>query len=102
MSSGVGQVYSSAYSPSAANDFSRWPDLSALEGIKEKLQHMSERSTIPGENEGDMIAASGLADDLRDAIVEYQVGTGTKKRLPGSPLMPLTVLATDDNLQAQL
>jgi hypothetical protein len=49
-----------------------------------------------------MIAASDVADNLRDAIVEYQVGTNTKTRTPGSSLTSLTVLATDRNLQAKL
>jgi len=48
----------------------------ALEGIKDKLELLSERSGTAQhpEKEGDMIAACDLADDLRDAIVEYQVG----------------------------
>jgi hypothetical protein len=49
-----------------------------------------------------MVAVSGLADSLRDAIVEYQVGTNTRMRMPGSSLTSLTVLAADDNLQARL
>ena len=49
--------------------------LRALEGIKDKLQLLSERSGTAGnaEKEGDMTAACDLADDLRDAIVDYQV-----------------------------
>jgi hypothetical protein len=97
MSSGGGQVYSSVYSPSSANDCSRLPNLSALEGIKEKLQRMSERPTVPEENEGDMIAVSGLADDLRDAIVEYQVCTDTEKWMSDGSLMLFIVLAAVGN-----
>ena len=41
------------------------------------MQDLSERSTTTEhtENEGNVIAACDLADDLRDAIVEYQVRT---------------------------
>ena len=49
-----------------------------------------------------MIAASDLADSLRDVIVEYQVCTDTENRTPGSLLMPFTALAADGNLQAKL
>ena len=49
-----------------------------------------------------MVAASGLADSLRDAIVEYQVGTNSQTRTPDSSLTLLTVLATDSDLQAEL
>ena len=34
-----------------------------------------------------MIDACDLADDLSDAIVEYQVSTGIEKRTSDSPLM---------------
>ena len=45
------------------------------------MQCISEHSATaePKENEGDMVAVSDLADDLRDAIVEYQVSTKTRK-----------------------
>jgi hypothetical protein len=68
------------------------------------LQLLSERSTAAEhkEDEGDMIAACELADDLRDAIVEYQVGTDIEKRTPDGPLMQLIVLATEGDLQAKL
>ena len=49
-----------------------------------------------------MIAASDLANSLRDAILEYQVCTDTQKGMPDSSLTPLTVLAADSNLQAKL
>ena len=49
-----------------------------------------------------MIAVSDLADDLRDAILEYQVCTDTEKRALGSSLTPLIVIAADSNLQAGL
>ena len=47
----------------------------ALEGIKVKLQSLSEHAgtTEQSEKEGDMTTVCDLADDLRDAIVEYQV-----------------------------
>jgi hypothetical protein len=71
-------------------------------GIKEKLQHISERPTATEEDERDTIAASDLAEDLRDAIVDYRVDTDTENRTLGSSLMPLTVLAADGNLQSRL
>jgi hypothetical protein len=49
-----------------------------------------------------MVAASDVVDNLRDAIVEYQVGANTQTRTPGSSLMSFTVLAADGNLQARL
>jgi hypothetical protein len=49
-----------------------------------------------------MTAASDLADNLRDAIVEYQVCTDAENWTPGSLLTPFTVLAADGNLQAKL
>ena len=66
------------------------------------MHYISERPTTSEENEGDMIAASDLADNLRDAIVEYQVCTDIEKRTSDSSLMLLTVLAADGNLQANL
>ena len=43
--------------------------------MKLKLQALSERAgtTERAEKAGDMTAVWGLANDLRDAIVEYQV-----------------------------
>jgi hypothetical protein len=49
-----------------------------------------------------MIAVSDLADNLRDAILEYQVCTDTEKQTPDSSLTPFPVLAADGNLQARL
>ena len=49
-----------------------------------------------------MIAACDLADDLRDAIVEYQVSTDVGKRAPGSSLIQLAVLTAGGNLRADL
>ena len=82
MSSGGRQVCLGVYSPSAASDCPRLPDLSALEGIKGELQRISERPTTDKENEGDTIAVSNLADNLRDTIVEYQVGTAIETPTP--------------------
>ena len=77
ISSNDRRVCLSTCSPSITNDLPRQPGTRALEGIKDKLQILSERSGTAGyvEKEGDMIAACDLADDLRDVIVEYQVGT---------------------------
>jgi len=54
--------------------------------IKDKLQSLSERSGTAedAERERDMIAVCDLADDLRDAVVEYQVSTSIEKRIPHS------------------
>jgi len=73
--SGARNVYLSAYSPSTPNDRPGLHDIRALEGIKDKLQLLSERSGAAkyAENEEDVAVACDLADDLRDAIVEYQV-----------------------------
>ena len=49
-----------------------------------------------------MIAACDLADDLRDAIVEYQVSTDVGKRALGSSLIQLAVLTAGGNLRADL
>ena len=47
----------------------------SLEGIKDKLQLLSERPGAAEQEgkEGNMAAICDLADDLRDAIVDYQV-----------------------------
>ena len=52
------------------------PLFSALEGIKDELQSLSERSTAAGyqENDADRRAVGELAEDLRDTVIEYQVG----------------------------
>ena len=49
--------------------------LRAFEGIKDQLQSLSERSSAAEyqDNEKDMQAVCGLAEDVRDAVVEYQV-----------------------------
>jgi hypothetical protein len=49
--------------------------LRALEGIKDELQPLSERSSAVGyqENDADRHAISELAEELRDTIIEYQV-----------------------------
>ena len=59
----------------SSDDRPHQPGLRALEGIKDKLQLLSKQSETPEhtEKEGDMAAACDLADDLRDAIVEYLV-----------------------------
>ena len=49
--------------------------LRALEGIKDQLQSLSECSSAAGyqENDKDIQAVCGLAGEVRDAVVEYQV-----------------------------
>jgi len=76
-----------------------------LEEIKDKLQLLSER---PGaadyvENEGDVTAACDLADDLRDAIVEYQVSTKIRRRKQsGSFKTGFLVCSAEGDLRAKL
>ena len=64
---------SSVYSLSIMNDRPHQPGLRALEGIKDKLQLLSEQfgTSEDAEKEGDMTATCDLADDLRDVIVRY-------------------------------
>ena len=47
-----------------------------LEGIKDELRPLSERVSAVGykESDADRHAVSELAEELRDAIIEYQVG----------------------------
>ncbi|KAF9787378.1 hypothetical protein BJ322DRAFT_1019804 [Thelephora terrestris] len=47
----------------------------ALEGIKDQLQSLSWRTSAADyqENDQDIRAACGLAEDIRDAVVEYQL-----------------------------
>ena len=49
-----------------------------------------------------MIAACDIADDLRDGIVEYQVGADAEKYVLDSSFMQPTVLAAGGNLWADL
>jgi len=79
MSSGDGGVYSGAHHLLVANNLPCQRVLRALEGIKDKLELLSKRSAGHTEKEGDTTAADDLADDLRDAIVEYQVGTNIEE-----------------------
>jgi len=55
------------------------------------LQSLSKRYTSGAhtENEGDVLAVCDLADDLRDAIVEYQVSTGFERHTPDISLIKL-------------
>ena len=49
----------------------------ALEGIKDKLQSILEKICAVGyeENNADVHAVDGLAEDARDTIIEYQVSS---------------------------
>lgn len=51
--------------------------LRVLEGIKDELHPISERSNAAGyrENDADVQAMSELAENVRDAIIEYQVSS---------------------------
>ena len=70
--------------------------------IKHKLQLLSESFGNADEEEGDISAVCDLADDVRDAIVEYQVSIRTEKYARESLTRPPTVLAAERNLQAKL
>lgn len=105
MSSGDGRDYSSECSPSATSDRPRRPGIRTLEGIKDRLQLLSERSGtgVHAENEGDVTIVCDLADDLRDAIVEYQVWGDIDKRMwDGSLTMRFIVRAAEGNLRTEL
>lgn len=54
------------------------------------------------EKEAIAVAVRDLAEDFRDAILDYQVSTDTEKRPPDSLLMRLIVLAAESNLQPKL
>ena len=77
VSSANGKACLSACSPSAVGNYPCQPYLRTLEGIKVKLQSLSNQTgaTERVEKEGNMTAACDLVEDLRDAIVEYQVST---------------------------
>jgi len=68
------------------------------------LQTLSERPDTAkyGEKEGDRIAVCDLADDLRDAIVEYQVSASIERRIQGSSPQRFTGGTAEGNLQAEL
>jgi len=69
--------YLSAYHPPLVSERQRSSYLSALEGIGDELQSLSDRSSAAGyqENDSDAHAVSELTENLRDAILEYQVST---------------------------
>ena len=55
------------------------------------------------EKEGDVTATCDLADDLRDAIVEYQVRKNIGKRAHNNSLMVRSIVRTaEGNLRAEL
>ena len=55
------------------------------------------------ENEGDMAAVCDLADDLRDAVVEYQVRRNIGKHAHNnSHMVRAIVRATEGNLRTKL
>jgi hypothetical protein len=49
-----------------------------------------------------MIAVCDLADDFRDAILDYLVSNGTETRMIYSELMRLIALAAEGDLQSKL
>ena len=48
-----------------------------------------------------VITVRGLADDLRDAIVEYQVSINIERHAEGSSLMQFIGRAAEGDLQAE-
>ena len=69
------------------------------------MELLSERApTAEGvENEGDMAAVRDLADDLRDAVVEYQVRKNVGKYAHNDSHMVRSIVrATEGNLRAEL
>jgi len=76
----------------------------ALEGIKDKLQLISEHSGTDerSEKEPDMIAVCDLADDFRDTILDYLVSSNVGIYMLDSALMQLIALTAEGNLQSNL
>ena len=76
----------------------------ALEGIKDKLQLLSENSGADerSEKEPDMIAVCDLVDDFRDTILDYLVSSNVGMCTPDSALMQLIALTAEGNLQSNL
>ena len=72
----------------------------ALEGIRNKLELLSERSGADEDTgeEGDVVTVGGLADDLRDLIIEYQVSPCVEKYTLNGQLMSPTVLTAECDL----
>ena len=68
------------------------------------MRLLSERTGADGnaEKQGDMVAICDLADDVRDAIVEYQVSVGIPTHAPSSSLIKVLVLARESNIRAKL
>lgn len=66
-------------SPYITSELPRQHHDRALEGIKEELRPILDRSDSVGykENDGDVRAMCELAEDATDAIMEYQVGPDT-------------------------
>ena len=54
------------------------------------------------EKEGDMITVCDLADDLRDAIAEYQVSSCARNCVPDSLLTVPAVFTTEGHLRTKL
>jgi len=69
--------YLSGYHPHIVSERQCSSYLSALEGIGDELQSLSDCSSAAGyqENDADVHAVSELTENLRDAILEYQVST---------------------------
>ena len=68
------------------------------------MQPLSERSdtTENAEREADMILVCDLADDLRDAIIEYQVSTDVEKHMRVGILIQYIGRTAEGDLQAEL
>ena len=76
----------------------------ALEGIKDKLRLLSSRTGADEDagKQGDMVAICDLADDVRDAVTEYQVSVSIPPHTPSGSLIEVPVFATKSNIRAKL
>ena len=68
------------------------------------MQLLSERcgGDEDAEKQEDMVATCDLADDVRDAIVEYQVSVHIPTHAPTGSLTQAPVLATESNVRPKL
>ena len=74
------------------------PLLSDLRPLKDEAKGLYDRVTAEGykEGEGDVVTVSGLAEDLRDVLLEYWVGIQKAVTIFGS-LKPLFLYRRHNN-----
>lgn len=75
------------------------PLLSDLRPLKDKAKGLYDRVTAEGykEGEGDVVTVSGLAEDLRDVLLEYWVGIQKKAVTIFGSLKPLFLYRRHNN-----